>query len=168
MKHSSILFTIGSGILVLGLLLSVFIPQAVVLDADQRRLALDSVEVAKLQHFSEKDEMLSGIYIIRIIDYKQNDLLALKILDPDEILIKDDKMSTVFLIDTFPTLKEGDYSLHIENPTERTIEISAWFGHSALGPSSQVLSLVLPSLAIVSGVGLLVGGTVFYYREKKR
>lgn len=168
MKRSSILLTISGGILTLGLLMSVFIPQSVALDAEQRKIVLSPMEDVRIEHYSEQKEELNGIYTIRMIAQGQNNFLEVKIVDPDHEIVVNRYMELDFLIDTFSTSKEGNYYMRIINPTDDTIEISARLGHTALGPASPLLSLVVPSAIISSGIGLLIAGMVFYFLEKRK
>lgn len=108
---------------------------------------LESKENTKLELDLVKKGI--GFYIIAIPQYSKH-ILFVQILDSNENVIADKKISTKMSVNYFEFSHGGKYIMEITNVSEVPVEIQAQIGNT------KASELLIPALVLFLGVGFIV------------
>ncbi len=98
-----------------------------------------------------------GFFQITISDYNR-DVLYVQIIDPDENVITDKKISTKMSANYFNFELDGNYKIKISNLSDRNLEVKSEFG------DTNSSKLLIPG--IVTAVGIVLIFFDIFWRVK--
>lgn len=160
------LLVIGGFLIIIGIGLSVYGSQLIIenLVTDEKRLGMGtSIELSK-----ELDPSINknGVYVLQIIDFKEEDRLQTSIYDPSDQVIVSKSIEYNPFQDNFTISTAGTYKLLIENTGEKELEVTAVLGYLPEGQSLTVS--IFGFIVIIMGLIGSGAGIIYFIKSRSR
>ena len=156
----------GGFLIIIGIGLSVYGSQLIVenLVTEEKRLGMGtSMELSK-----EFDPSINenGIYVLQILDFKEETRLHVSVYDPSDTIIVSESIENNPFQGNFTISTAGTYKILIENTGERELEMMAALGNF---PQDQSLAIsIFGFIVIIIGLIGLAVGTIYFIRSRDR
>jgi len=151
-------------LIVIGIGLSVYGSQLIVenLVTEEKRLGMGtSMELSKDFDPSINE---NGIYVLQIVDFKEESRLQASVYDPSDMVIVSKAIEHNPFQDNFTVSTAGTYKILIENTGERELEVMAALGYL---PRDQSLTIsIFGFIVIIIGLMGLAVGIIYFIRSR--
>ena len=166
LKKPTILLVAGGFLIIFGVGLSVYGSQLIVenLVTEEKQLEIGaSMELSKEFDPSVNE---NGIYLIQILDFKEETRLQVTVYDPFGTVIASEPIENSLFQGDFTISDTGTYRILLENTGERELQVMAVLAYL---PQDQSLTIsILGFIAIIIGLIGLAVGTIQFIRSRNK
>lgn len=165
MTKSSSIFIVAGALIIVGFALSIYGSQLIIENVSILEGTLDPTQTMDIQTTLEPEKNEGGRYVVQITDFT-DEIVNIRVLDPNEVLIISKSVSQKSFEGEFEITSPGTYKLIIENPGDNDIRIVGAIGYM---PNDIVLAVNTSSLIIiVVGLGGIMVGGVYLVRTRRK
>ncbi len=165
MTKSSSIFIVAGALIIVGLALSIYGSQLIIENVSVLEGSLNPTQTMDIQITLEPEKNEGGRYVVQITDFA-DEIVNIRVLDPNEVLIISKSVSQKSFEGEFEITSPGIYKLIIENPGDNDIHIVGAIGYM---PNDIVLAVNTSGLIIiVVGLGGIMVGGVYLVRTRRK